>query len=170
MSATVTEGEFRAGIEEMFKALDMDQNDVLDWDECKYLVTEVMKTDGGYNSDSFKAKYEAMDKNDDGKIQKAELIEAVMQVGRERGLFGEVAGKKHASIGGRAILQYAVLDDPNEAPVDTALFRAGLSCLGKTFNNARHAYLKLNINDKSLTTIKVSTNRFAVFQPQCNSK
>ena len=77
-----------------------------------------------------------------------------MQVGRERGLFGEVAGKKHASIGGRAILQYAVLDDPNEAPVDTALFRAGLSCLGKTFNNARHAYLKMDISQKSLTSLK----------------
>ena len=29
--------------------------------------------------------------------------------------------------------------------IDPEIFKSGLSCLGKTFNNARHAYLSLNI-------------------------
>ena len=53
--------------------------------------------------------------------------------------------RQHENIGGRAIVQYAVVDDPNEADVDPQVFRNGLSCLGKTFNNARHAYLKMNV-------------------------
>ena len=65
-AATVTEAEFRAATAEMFKALDMDRNDVLDWEECRDLVSAVMRQDGGYNPESFRAKYDAMDKNDDG--------------------------------------------------------------------------------------------------------
>ena len=45
-------------------------------------------------------------------------------------------------------------DDPTEVAVDAQIFRDGLSCLGKTFNNARHAYLKLNVNHQSLSTLK----------------
>ena len=85
---SVTEAEFRVNVAEMFKALDMDRNDVLDWTECHDLVKAVMKQDGGYDAISFKAKYDAMDKNADGKISKKELMEAVVQVGRERNLFG----------------------------------------------------------------------------------
>ena len=156
----------------MFKALDLDQNNVLDWKECKYLVTQVMKQDGGYDSESFKVKYDTMDKNDDGKISKNELMEAVVQVGRERKLFGP--GSKSAAPK-RETVDIAVKDDPTEEAVDTQVFRDGLSCLGKTFNNARHAYLKLNICDKSLTTIKVSlvallstfsnSKRFSIHHP-----
>ena len=78
VAATVTEAEYRAAITEMFKALDMDRNDVLDWEECRDLVSAVMRQDGGYNAESFRSKYEAMDKNDDGKISKAELIDSVV--------------------------------------------------------------------------------------------
>ena len=85
---SVTEVEFRVNVAEMFKALDMDRNDVLDWKECHDLVKAVMKSDGGYDASSFKAKYDAMDKNADGKISKKELMEAVVSVGRERNLFG----------------------------------------------------------------------------------
>jgi len=152
----VTEADYRANVVEMFRAIDMDRNDVLDWAECKDLVRAVMKVDGGYDVDSFRSKYDAMDKNDDGKISKNELVEAVVQIGRERNLFGAPVAKQHASVGGRATVAFAVLDDPNEAAVETQIFREGLSCLGKTFNNARHAYLKLNISDKTLTTLKVS--------------
>jgi hypothetical protein len=38
-------------------------------------------------------------------------------------------------------------------PVDDQLFRAGLSCLGKTFNNARHAYLYLTISNNNLLSV-----------------
>ena len=62
----VTESEFRTNVQEMFKALDMDRNDFLDWAECKDFVRAVMKADGGYDPEDFKAKYEAMDKNADG--------------------------------------------------------------------------------------------------------
>ena len=48
----------------------------------------------------------------------------------------------------------AIEDDPNELAIDVKIFRAGLSCLGKTFNNARHAYLRLNIAEKGLSTLK----------------
>ena len=92
-AAAVTEAEYRAGILEMFKALDMDRNDELDWEECRDLVSGVMRQDGGYNAESFRAKYDAMDKNDDGKISKAELVEAVVQIGKERGLFGAHVAK-----------------------------------------------------------------------------
>jgi Ca2+-binding EF-hand superfamily protein len=62
MSAVaVTEVEYRTQVKEMFKALDMDSNDSLDWKECRDLVSAVMKQDGGYNADSFKDKYDCMD-------------------------------------------------------------------------------------------------------------
>ena len=86
-------------------------------------------------------------------------MEAVVEVGRERNLFGP---KSKAVIAPkRATIDISVKEDPNEEAVSSQIFREGLSCLGKTFNNARHAYLKLNINDKSLTTIKVSLNIYS---------
>lgn len=91
--STVTEAEFRASVTHMFKALDMDRNDFLDWSECKGVISAVMKADGGYKVDSFKAKYELMDKNADGRISKAELLEAVVVVGRERNLFMSEGGR-----------------------------------------------------------------------------
>ena len=54
---SVTEAEFRVNVQEMFKALDMDRNDVLDWTECLDMVRAVMKQDGGYDAQSFKEKY-----------------------------------------------------------------------------------------------------------------
>ena len=160
---SVTEAEFKAGVLEMFRALDLDNNDVLDWNECRDMVAAVMKQDGGYDAESFRSKYDAMDKNDDGKISKAELVEAVIQIGRERNLFGAPATKQHANVNGRPIVEYAVLDDPNEVPIDVQTFRQGLSCLGKTFNNARHAYLKMDIAGKSLLTLKVRKLRTVTF-------
>ena len=180
---SVTEAEYRANVHEMFRALDMDNNDVLDWEECRDMVAAVMKNDGGYDAESFRTKYDTMDKNDDGKISKDELIEAVIQIGRERNLtvppyttIGRHAGigdhafhgapitKLHANVNGRPVVEMAVLDDPNEAPVDAQTFRQGLSCLGKTFNNARHAYLKMDIASKSLVTLKVRKRRTLAFQ------
>ena len=125
-TATVTEAEYRAGIVEMFKALDMDRNDVLDWEECRDLVSAVMRQDGGYNADAFRAKYDAMDKNDDGKISKAELVDSVVQIGRERGLFGAKVIKKAQSNGRGQVLEN-VEDDSNEVAIDVKVFRAGLS-------------------------------------------
>ena len=91
---SVTETEFRSGVLEMFRALDLDNNDVLDWNECRDMVAAVMKQDGGYDAESFRSKYDTMDKNDDGKISKAELVEAVIQIGHERNLFGAPIAKK----------------------------------------------------------------------------
>lgn len=155
---TVTEAEFRASVTHMFKALDMDRNDSLDWKECKSVVTAVMKPDGGYSADSFKEKYDSMDKNADGCISKAELLEAVVAVGLQRKLFvpdsSAPMARQHENIGGRAIVQYAVAEDPNEVSIDPKIFKDGLSCLGKTFNNARHAYLRMNVDNSSLNTLK----------------
>ena len=160
MSATVvTEADFKYSVMEMFKALDLDQNDVLDWDECRELVASVVKKqDGGYNANSFKTKYDAMDKNADGKISKAELLDAVVQIGRERNLFadGTLVRRAPSNPSDRPTFECAVQEDPNVEAVDVTIFREGLSCLGKTFNNARHAYLNLTIANKSLTTLKVS--------------
>ena len=83
----VTESEFRINVQEMFKALDLDRNDRLDWKECKYFVSAVMKPDGGYDAEDFREKYEAMDKNADGMISKQELMESVIAVARSRNLF-----------------------------------------------------------------------------------
>ena len=94
-----------------------------------------------------------MDKNADGKISKSELVDACLQIGKERNLY-EVQGKKLPN--DRPMFECANLDDPSEDAVDVAIFKEGLSCLGKTFNNARHAYLKLKISDKSLSTLKVT--------------
>lgn len=38
-----------------------------------------MKAKDGYDSESFKAAYEAMDKNSDGKISKAEFMDKVTE-------------------------------------------------------------------------------------------
>ena len=48
----------------------MDQNNVLDWKECKDFVSTVMKPLNGYDSESFKETYDQMDKNSDGLISK----------------------------------------------------------------------------------------------------
>ena len=40
--------------------------------------------------------------------------------------------------------------------VDPQLIKKSLYNLGKTFNNARHAYLSVNLASNSLTTINVS--------------
>lgn len=44
----------------------------------------------------------------------------------------------------------------SKEPIDTEIFKAGLSCLGKTFNNARHAYLTLNIQNNNIVSVVVS--------------
>ena len=43
----------------------------------------------------------------------------------------------------------------SKEPIDVQIFKQGLSCLGKTFNNARHAYLTLNIQNNNLVSIVV---------------
>lgn len=48
------------------------------------------------------------------------------------------------------------LKEMAKEPVDVQIFKNGLSCLGKTFNNARHAYLNLNISNNNLVSIVVS--------------
>ena len=159
----VTEHTFRSEIFEAFKALDMDQNNVLDWEECKGFVAAVMKPLGGYDANSFKETYDLMDKNDDGLISKEELIERVVEVGRAKGLFiNELAEEAPWQPDGKEMQQEEDAELQRTSPrsakpeVDKEIFKAGLGCLGKTFNNARHAYLKLNIQSKSLDTINVS--------------
>ena len=46
-----------------------------------------MKPLKGYDAALFKATYDQMDQNSDGKISKEELVERVVQIGREKGLF-----------------------------------------------------------------------------------
>jgi sensor c-di-GMP phosphodiesterase-like protein len=48
-------------------------------------------------------------------------------------------------------------EDHQEEQIDKELIKQSLYNLGKTFNNARHAYLSLNLSNNSLTTINVST-------------
>ena len=153
--ATVTEADFRANLNEMFKALDLDQNDSLSWRECRGMVSQVMKSKGGYNVDDFKEQYDKMDKNSDGKISKSEFIERIVEIGKENNLFGLALVRKSTVIRPEQIdLGSDIEEDDDE--VDQQTFRKGLSCLGKTFNNARHAYLKLDISQCELSTIKVS--------------
>jgi hypothetical protein len=45
----------------------------------------------------------------------------------------------------------------SKQPIEDQIFKEGLSCLGKTFNGARHAYLTLSISNKDLVSIVVST-------------
>ena len=40
--------------------------------------------------------------------------------------------------------------------IDPEIFTKGLSCLGKTFNNARHAYLNLNISNNNVVSVVVN--------------
>ena len=153
--ATVTEAQFRDNVEDMFKALDLDQNDSLSWKECRGVVAQVMKSKGGYNVDSFKDSYEKMDKNADGNIQKSEFIETIVELGRQNGLFGLTLIRKATVVRpDKDDLDSGM--DTDDDNVDPQLFRKGLSCLGKTFNNARHAYLKLDISGNDLKTLKVS--------------
>lgn len=50
-------------------------------------------------------------------------------------------------------------EDGAEQVVPENHFRQGLYCLGKTFNNARHAYLSLKLSSLNLNNINV---RFSV--------
>ena len=56
--SNVTEADFRNAIIQAFKSLDMDQNNVLDWEECKEFVAAVMKPLGGYDAEGFKGTYD----------------------------------------------------------------------------------------------------------------
>jgi hypothetical protein len=51
--------------------------------------------------------------------------------------------------------------EQTDAVVEEAHFRKGLHCLGKTFNNASHAYLSLRLSALNLTTINVSDRQSA---------
>ena len=104
-----------------------------------------------------------MDKNADGNISRGEFIERIVELGRENNLFGltllrkaTVVRPEHDDLGSEI--------EEDEEEVDATLFRQGLSCLGKTFNNARHAYLKLDISNNELESIKVSNQ----MSEQCN--
>jgi hypothetical protein len=55
------------------------------------------------------------------------------------------------------------LKEMSREPVDEQIFKNGLSCLGKTFNNARHAYLNLNISNNNLVSI-VGIEKFKYLQ------
>ena len=48
------------------------------------------------------------------------------------------------------------LKEMSKQPIDDQIFKDGLSCLGKTFNGARHAYLTLGISNRDLVSIVVS--------------
>jgi len=48
------------------------------------------------------------------------------------------------------------LKEMSREGIDDQIFKDGLSCLGKTFNNARHAYLSLTISNNNLVSIVVS--------------
>ena len=52
-------------------------------------------------------------------------------------------------------LEKKKLKEMSKEPVDPQIFKNGLSCLGKTFNNARHAYLNLNSSNNNLVSIVV---------------
>jgi len=39
--------------------------------------------------------------------------------------------------------------------VEDQIFKKGLSCLGKTYNNGRHAYLSINVSNNNLVSIVV---------------
>jgi hypothetical protein len=45
-------------------------------------------------------------------------------------------------------------------PLDAELIKSGLTHLGRTYNNARHAFLTLNIQNKDLVSIVVSQTGF----------
>ena len=48
------------------------------------------------------------------------------------------------------------LKEMSKEPIDAQIFKNGLSCLGKTFNNGRHAYLNVTISNNNLVSIVVS--------------
>jgi len=161
-ASTVTEADFRAEIVNVFKSLDMDRNNVLDHEECREFVAAVMKPLGGYDANAFRATYDAIDKNDDGLIQQEELVERVVELGRGKGLFTSEgmtptpikSSKTTLSNFRKTSIRSAAETDVTPAgQVSRQIFKEGLSCLGKTFNNARHAYLKLNISNRALDTV-----------------
>ena len=45
------------------------------------------------------------------------------------------------------------LIDEGEERVDEQKFKNGLHCIGKTYNNSRHAFLSLSIPESGLSTI-----------------
>jgi hypothetical protein len=55
------------------------------------------------------------------------------------------------------------LKEMSKEQVGNDIFKKGLSCLGKTFNNGRHAYLNLNISNNNLVSIVVWSLFLTVF-------
>jgi hypothetical protein len=47
------------------------------------------------------------------------------------------------------------IKDASKQEVDNQIFQEGLSCLGKTTNGFNHAYLKLDISQRDLSSIVV---------------
>jgi Leucine-rich repeat (LRR) protein len=118
-----------------------------------------MKKNGSYNPESFKTAYSNIDKNDDGKINRDELVTAVLKVAKEHNMYEEMVAKpieKRSNIPPPPKIEQLTGDN-------AALFKEGLMDLGKTFNNARHAFLTLSINEKSLSNLD-GIHRFRFLQ------
>ena len=160
MSESVTTLEqFKQDVYTVFTALDMNNNQFIDEDEAVDVVRRVLKNKGGYDPESFREQYALMDKNADGKISKEEFEAAVLNVAREGNFLCEEESKA-------PVRKITIPAAPEVRPLtgqNAALFRAGLQDLGKTFNNARHAFLTLSINEKGLDQLE-GIERFKYLQ------
>ena len=81
------------------------------------MLSTVLKSDGGMDMAAFEAKYQAMDKNADGKISQKELVDTVVELGRERNLFGEKGAPQAPVEKKQGVVQFAIADE-NDDPVD----------------------------------------------------
>lgn len=134
----MSEKEFVEAVLQVFRHADKDHNGHLDKEESEELYHKVSQNVGLGTVEQFHTVFERMDKNHDGKISAREFVEFMVEYARENGILEPKQDK----------LQ----------PLDKSVFHSGLGTIGKTFNNARHAYLSLVISNKELRTIKVKSN------------
>jgi Ca2+-binding EF-hand superfamily protein len=79
--------EFKEQAKQMFTDLDLDNSEYLSITECLPFLAQIMRECCDYNAESFKAHFETMDKNDDGKISRAEFEVAVLKVAKDMNMF-----------------------------------------------------------------------------------
>ena len=138
------ENDFEIATLELFYAADTNQSGMLDKEEIRRLCKENALVKNDEDIEEF---LKDLDTNEDGHISYKEFIAKLCGAATnvpDTDKVDELPSREEETAGAEEAEQTR---DP---------YREGLYCLGKTFNNARHAYLSIRLSALDLTDINVS--------------
>lgn len=141
------ENDFEIATLELIFAADTSNNGMLDKEEIRRLCKENALVKNDEDIEEF---FKDLDTNEDGHISYKEFIAklcgaATLNPDASNDQVEELPSREEETAGAE-----------EEAEEERDPYREGLYCLGKTFNNARHAYLSIRLSALDLTDINVS--------------